>query len=627
MKTSVLCRRLVLLLAVAFLVLSGLYGCGGSGASDTSSQDSDQGDVAVSLTDAPGDFSVYTVDILSLTLTKANGTQVSTLPLATRIDFTQYTEMTEFLTAATVPSGVYVAATLTLDYTNADIWVEDDLGNIVQVTSGNLVDENGDPITTLEMTVQLEGRNRLPIAPGIPAHLLLDFDLNATHRVNLDDPQAPVVTVDPLLVVDVNRMPLKLHRVRGALNEVALDQSSFSLFLRPFYCPMSGNHRLFGVRNVTTTDDTLYEIDGVPYTGQTGLEAMATLDPLTAVIAIGDLKFNPLRFEARQVYTGSSVPGGTLDVVHGNVISRQGDSLTVKGATLIRGESSIVFNDEVTVNIGEATVVTRQLSAEPIGTYGKDDISVGQRVVVFGTLVETDDDLVLDAGTSESHVRMLLTTVRGTSTEVDDFAQLLTVDVQTINHRSVDLFDFSGTHSDPENYQINTDTLDLSLVETDAPVKVRGFVQPFGAAPPDFNAQTIVSVTDLLALMKVHWDPPADAAFESISMDGLSLNLEGADVFHHLFRGWMATDLTQLAQPISVVPRTDDQGVFILRYADGAFQLFLEFTSFAEALMADVGDNLLVRKLHATGDFDTIGNTLTADFIEIKFAASVGVPN
>jgi hypothetical protein len=606
---------------MAMLVLFGIYGCGGSGTEDTAGQTSDLGDVAVSLTDAPGDFGTYTVDVLSLTLTKANGTQVSTLPLETRIDFSLYTEMTEFLTAATVPSGSYVAATLTLDYTNADIWVEDDAGGLVQVLPENIVDENGDPITTLEMTVQLEGRNQLPIAPGIPAHLLLDFDLNATHEVNLEDPLVPVVTVDPLLVADVNRTPLKLHRVRGALNEVNVDQSSFSLFLRPFYCPISGSHRRFGVRTVTTTSDTVYEINGTQLTGEVGLEAMAALDPLTAIVAIGDLKFDPLRFEARQVYAGSSVPGGTQDVVRGNVIGRSGDTLTVKGATLIRGQSSVVFNDEVTVHIGEETVVTRQLSAEPAGTYGKNDISVGQRVVIFGTLAEDGDALVMDASTGDNHVRMVLTTLQGTATSLDSNTDVMTVELRTFDHKSVDLFDFSGTDSDPDNYQVYTDDLDLSFVEVAAPVKVRGFVESFGAAPPDFNAHTLVRVADLRALMKVNWDPATQSAFGSIGIDGLTLNLEEAGRFHHIFRGREVTDLTQLELPVSLLPPEDGRGVFVLNYGDGTLQLFLEFDLFADALAVDTGDSLMVRKVHATGDFNDAVAALTADFIEVKYAS------
>jgi hypothetical protein len=610
------------ILAASFLVLFGLFGCSGGGDnSSITSQDSESGDVVVSLTDAPGDFAAYTVDVLSLTLTKANGTKVSTLPLETRLDFTQYTDMTEFLTAATVPAGIYVAATLTLDYGNADIWVEDDAGGTLEVAPGNIVDENGDPLTTLEMTVRLEGRNRLPIAPGIPAHLLLDFDLNATHQVNLDDPQSPMVTVEPLLVADVNRTALKIHRVRGALNEVDVDQSTFSLFLRPFHCPLSGSHRHFGTRTVATTSETVFEIEGTQFVGQDGLDAMAALDPLTAVVAMGDLKFDPLRFEARQVYTGSSVPGGTKDVVRGNVISRMADVLTVKGGTLIRGESSVVFNDEVTVNIGEETVVTRQLSADPIGTYDKDDISVGQRVVIFGTLAQNGEDLVMDAATSDSHARMVLTTVRGTALSLDDTAQNLVLGLETIDRRSVELFDFTGTNTDPENYQLYTSQLDLSQLEINAPMKARGFVESFGAAPPDFNARSVVLAADLRALLNVHWNPASDAAFESVSTNELILNLEGATHSHHVFRGWARTDLSKLETPISLVPGDDGRGAFVIRYGDGSSHLFTEFEGFVQALNDDLEGVLKVKKVHASGDFNHTGAVLTADFIDVHFSA------
>lgn len=624
MRAFCLRNKLAAILMASFMMLFGLYGCSGSGTDNpaVTSQGSDSGELAVSLTDAPGDFAAYTVDVVSLVLTKANGTKVSTLPLETRLDFTQYTDMTEFLTAATVPSGVYVAATLTLDYANADIWVEDETEGTVQVAPENIVDENGDPVTTLEMTVQLEGRNRLPIGPGIPAHLLLDFDLNATHLVNLDDPQSPVVTVEPLLVAQVNRAPFKIHRVRGALNEVNVEQNSFSLFLRPFYCPMSGSHRHFGTRAVTTTSETVFEIDGTQFVGDAGLEAMADLDPLTAVVAMGDLAFDPLRFEARQVYAGASVPGGTKDVVRGNVIRRQGDVLTVKGATLMRGKSSAVFNDEVIINIGEETVVTRQLSADPIGTYGKDDISVGQRVVIFGTLAQDGENLVLDADTSDSHVRMVLTTVRGTALSLDDAAESMVLGLETIDRRSVELFDFAGTNTDPENYQLYTGKLDTAQVEINTAVKVRGFVESFGAAPPDFNAQSVVFAADLRALLNVHWNPATAVAFESVSTDELILHLDGATHSRHVYRGWEKTDLSEMETPISLVPGDDGRGAFVIRYGDGSSQLFTEFEGFAQALSDELDGNLKVKKLHASGDFDNAGAVLTADFIDVHFAAA-----
>jgi hypothetical protein len=609
------------IIAVMLVMPVMLTGCGGgsSGTDAAADAQDNSGEVVVSLTDAPGDFACYTIDVLSLNLTRANGSQISALPQEARIDFSQYTDMTEFLTAATVPSGVYVAATMTLDYRNADIWVEDENGDPAQVTT--ILDENGNPVTTLTVTVRLENRNRLVIAPGVPAHLMLDFNLQATNQVRFGNGGEPVATVDPFIVAEVNRSQFKLHRLRGLLNEVSLDESSFSVYLRPFFCALTGNRHPFGLRTVTTTDATVFDIDGQQFSGSDGLTAMAGLTPLTAVVVIGDLKFDPLRFEAREVYAGSSVPGGDLDVVEGSVVGRQGDTLTVRGATLIRTDGTVLFNDTATVQVGPDTVVTRQFSTD---AYATDDISIGQRVVFRGDLTDTDPlSLTLDA--TQGYAFMKLTTVRGHVTSVDpeDATARLTVDAQSINHRSVAEFDFAGTgmdaahDADPENYQINTGTLNLDALSVDAPVKVRGFVQPFGQAPADFNAQTLIGVADVPAFMKVQWSPASDTAFQSIGADGLVLNLDGAGVFHHLIRGWVVTDLTTLGLPPTVAPQSDSNGLFVLRN-HGIVQVMLVFDDYAEALQGYLEEGAAVRKIAAVGAFDDASAVLTADVIEIQ---------
>jgi hypothetical protein len=111
--------RLVVVSVVTAAVSLGLYACRSS---------TDEGVVAIGLTDAAGDFLTYTVDVTSLTLTKADGTVVQALPQRTRVDFARFVDLTEFVTAATIPSGTYVSATLNLDYTNADIQVDDGNG-------------------------------------------------------------------------------------------------------------------------------------------------------------------------------------------------------------------------------------------------------------------------------------------------------------------------------------------------------------------------------------------------------------------------------------------------------------------------------------------------------------------
>jgi len=152
-------KRIYFLLIAAGIVFMPLFliGCGGGGG------DNGSGEVIIGLTDTQGDFLSYSVDVVSITLTKANGAVVETLPLSSRVDFAQYEEMTEFITAATIPSGVYTRAQIRLDDSNADIQVEGAGGEAVKST---VQDRNGQPVTTMDLAVRLGDLNGLAIAPG-----------------------------------------------------------------------------------------------------------------------------------------------------------------------------------------------------------------------------------------------------------------------------------------------------------------------------------------------------------------------------------------------------------------------------------------------------------------------------
>ena len=204
------------------LLAAVLMACGGGGSADESGSNAAKGQVALGLTDAAGDFLTYTVDVLSIKMTHANGNVVETLPLTTRVDFAQYTNLTEFLTVATVPQGRYTEASLTLDYRNADIKVEDANGAALPVTI--FKDKNGNAIQTLEVKVQLTGNRAVPIAPGLIRYMLLDFDLEKSNTVVTAN-GVTSVTVEPVLLVDVDKEAPKHHRLRGPLKSVNVIES------------------------------------------------------------------------------------------------------------------------------------------------------------------------------------------------------------------------------------------------------------------------------------------------------------------------------------------------------------------------------------------------------------------
>jgi hypothetical protein len=344
----------------------------------------------------------------------------------------------------------------------------------------------------LEVSVGLDGPNALPITPGIPRSLVLDFDLEASNAVSFPTPGAPVLTVRPLLLAEVEKASIKVQRLRGPLQAVNTANGTFHVFIKPFYARLVNGTRPFGSVRVATGPDTLYEIDGESYSGGAGLQALALKDRLTAVIVRGGLRFKPMRFEATEVYAGASVPGGELDVVTGSVVARSEDTVTLRGVTLMRANATVVFNDAVSVQLAPSTTVKRQLSLDD---FDMDDISVGQRLLVFGTLTDDRPDAMsLDA--ANGYARILFSDLRGEVVTNDD-TPAFDLHLSRINGRSVAIYDFTGTgtdpahDADPDRYELATSTLDVSGVSVGASVHVKGFARPFGQAPKDFDATAV----------------------------------------------------------------------------------------------------------------------------------------
>ncbi len=580
------------------------------GAGSTGTDSAANGDVIVGLTDAPGNSATYTVDVDSLTLTRNNGAEVETLPVQTRVDFAQYTDLTEFLTAATVPNGVYTKATMVLDYTHADIQVEDPGGNIVPVPIANIVDIDGNPIQKLTVSVRLDGSNKLLVAPGLPANMTLDFNLQASNRVDFSAAD-PMLTVAPFLVADLSLDKPKIHRLRGALASVDLDNQKFKLIVRPFRHRLSVDNRHFGTLNVHVDSATVYEINGESFIGDTGLQALNNQPAHTAVIAIGKLQLPGTtarrRFVATQVYAGSSVPNGDSDVVTGHIIARSGNTLQLKGATLIRKDGTVIFNNTVTVQLSPSTVVKKQLSAD---AHDISEISVGQRLTVFGQAnIATDASgvaITLDA--SQGTARMLFTNIRGA---VAQTASPLALKLNTIGHRPVNLFDFSGTginaanDADPAFYELDTGALDLSSLVVNEPVKARGFVTAFGSAPADFNARSLMLVAPAKALLMTSWQPASATAISDISATRILLDLTGSGHFHHVIRAGERTDLTGFSSMPTLIPADETgKGLYIIIQKRAAALILRDFSTFTRRLSELLNNGAKVKAIKAQGYFN-----------------------
>ncbi len=184
------------------------------------------------------------------------------------------------------------------------------------------------------------------------------------------------------------------------------------------------------------------------------------------------------------------------------------------------------------------------------------------------------------------------------------------------------IFDFTGTgidsahDADPDHYEIDTSALDTSALKAGTPVRIRGFATPFGQAPEDFEARTVVNVSHVPAVMHVTWNPASTEAIIDMSSAGFSLDLTGVGLFHHISRSGVVTDLDTLAQPPSLVPAPSGGLYFISQ--GSAIQLFTAFGDFVTALDTRHIDGAAVKGLIATGDFDEDSSVLEATTITIN---------
>jgi len=591
------------LAAVALVVL--LCGCGG-GSGGGGAAAAASGDVMVSIHDAAGDFLSYTVDVTSIRLQRANGDVVETVPLKTRIDFAQLADLTEFFTVATVPSGTYTRIVMGLDFTNSQIVVQDATGAAIPVMP---IDGQGNALTTMQVTIDLPDSGNLIIAPGVPAAVTLDFDLAASNAVDLTNNPGSVV-VRPFLAatpaIDADRE----HRVRGVLAGVDEGASTVTLKVLPFHVPQGD----FGRVTFSANDQTQWEIDGVDYTGADGLGALAGKPENAPVVANGMVADGHLT--ATTVLAGSSVPWAGATVLTGIVTARSADALTVRGAEVDFTNDTHSFFSAFTLLVGDNTKVTAL--GTQTGSLNKNSISVGQRVVAFGAL---SGSTTLDA--TAGHVRMEVTGLGGVVVQTDP----LTVILFALGGLRPGVFDFSGTGTSPTNdshphrYEVDTATLDLSNIATNDIVRVRGLVNGFGLAPPDFMARTVIDVNTQAtgAVLGAGWNVQGGTAqpFNGVSADRIDVDLSDARYALKLFDVETASNTLD---HIALVAPDSGHGIYLVVIRGSReMHLFGDFAGLTAELSRQLAAGNLLTQMGASGRYNAAAVELTTPLASFEF--------
>jgi len=550
------------------------------------------------VTDEPGDYTSYVVNIDSVTLTRDDGQVFTAIATPETVDLAQLSNVSELWGSATIPDGTYVAATIVLDYTAAAITVM--VNGAPQLAL--VEDFNGEPLTTTSsVTVTFDPSNRLVITPTYAStsamRLAIDFNLAASGYADLSTNPA-VVYVRPWVTVGVQPADTKLIRIRGPMINSSTDVDTYTVYERPFYDEVNN----LGTVSIFNSASTIFTLNGTTYTGLSGLDALSKLSAgttMTAAYTTFEPTFNPNynsmqgRFNSVYVVAGSTLEDYYTEGLGGTVVARNGDTLTLRGSTLFLNTADTFAFETVDTNVilGSGTIVTADGNSTMPG-LNSNSIAVGQQIEARGCYeIPASGIITLDStGSTNSNnscdaintgsIRLLQTELWGTL--VGSTTDSLTLNLQTINNYPSYGFLFAGngtTTPIASSFVVNTGTLALpaGTVPGD-PIWIEGAATAFGSAPPDFTAFAVngeasvqapfqapatlpILLTQLPvpASLRVLWGTSAGTTspFVALTNSGFSIDLGSTNFASGVIRiGPESIDLKSLPASPQIVPTT-----------------------------------------------------------------------
>ncbi|MGE0711572.1 MAG: hypothetical protein AB7N76_29935 [Planctomycetota bacterium] len=584
---------LALCAALAFAGCGGGGGGGSGSGGTTTAPATDTGDVTLSVTDAATDeIDVFEVDVVGFRFLRADGASVEVLSQAARVDFAQLVSVSEVIAGASLPVGDYVRAYMTLDFNGAMVRISG------STSAAALVDGNGAPLSGREELEIVFPNGGFTVGARKGYFAEVDFDLDQSLEV---DAAANKVEVDSILYATIDPAQPKDARVPGLTGNFS--GTSFDLDVRRGLGLVSR-----GKLRVDTTASTVFDLEGVVQSGQTGYDALEAKGDGKLILATGRVDPQTRVLSATKVVY---LPQD-LDEIGGLVVARAGGpggdaTLTLRGVAVRRGAASVTFNDTVTLLVSHAATKVNKRGVAA-GTLNTDAINVGQRVLAYGRFSGTSLDL---SAAGAGFVHLVETDIAGAAAAPP--AGSLTVDVTRIGRRLASAFDLKVNgvaQGDLKALSCSTGGLSLASVTSGSPVVVRGFFAPVSSSTPTtptFNADSVVDRTNAASQVRLSWIPAAVAPIQSGGGAGLAFDLGGA-VVKSVDRGLVVpTVLTQA--PRFVSPGTN--GLYAIRQGF-KLTLFTSFDAWAQDLQARVTAGARMHHVRGLGKWDTASNQLTA---------------
>lgn len=599
-------------------------------------------------TDDPGQFTGYLVTIDSVVLNgKLNGA-VEAIGVPESVDLAKLTNLSELWSTASLPVDTYTSATITLDYTSAQISVLQN-GAPVKVT---IVDTTGATPSTIAVNVTLDPGNQLILQPTFATsnalRLAFNYDMAASNKVDMTT-SPPTLTVSPYMTAATTAADSKLIRVRGPLINSSVTEGTYTVVVRPFFDEVNS----LGIDTLFNDANTIYTFAGNTYVGAAGLTALSqlsagstetaafcTFEPTTTPAA----GVNAGIFHSVYVVAGSTLEDFYTEGIEGDVIARSGNTLTVRGGTVTANAAQVILYQDTDsqVLIGPSTQVTAD-GVSTLGTLDYNSIAVGQHITARGIFTVNSAGIAIvdstGSATNTGSVRLQSTELFGSL--ISATSGSLQLNLQAIENYPASVYNFAGNGvsaaQDPvaANFVVNTGALTLPTAAPGDPVWIDGYLAPFGTAPPDFTAFSVPAESSVAATLVVLWTGTGTAApFATLTDTGLTIDLTNAAFGSGQLRiGAETVDVTTLSATPNIVPAaaapdpTSGLPLFMPRFSVGAgaisagttspIESFNTFAAFVTGLNTAFAAPTPATQFVARGLYDRASNTFTASSIDV----------
>lgn len=587
------------------------------------------------------DFASYIVNIDGITMTDTNNNVVTLLGTSETVDLARLNHLSELVEAPAVPAATYVSATVTIDYTYAFLSPLVNGQPVVSTTLG----ANGSTALSYAVVVTFDPAHRPVITNQQSTRLQLDVDLTASSSVNTTTSPS-TVTVQPFITLSIAPVDSTVMRARGLFVTTQSLSNGFYMNLRPFYDQVSA----LGALIVNTNDQTYYNVNGVTYTGASGVAALAAQPvetPMAAYGTLDNLSTITPTFNATAVYSGTSLESELAEYMTGTVESRSGSTITLRGVTyfpppvlssppIVDGVAvSTAFYPQIPVTVGSATIV----SEDGVAATGlsADSISVGQQITVYGqATIDTTTGQPTSLDATAGQVRLASTPIWGTLNSAS--AGTASLNLLTLGAFEPYTFGFAGTGKTSatdaiaSNYQVSTGPLDESAVPAGTLLEMNGIVTPFGSAPPDFAATSVTPGSETVQQLVIEWSnsAAATAPFSELNSSYVSVNLANTalSTLHHIRTGPTALDITSLpsspafkitavgANPTDLVLAVGSEAL------STGVSVFNTPAGFATGLNAAINGTNRIFRLVAYGQYDSATNSFIATRIYVNLQSA-----